>query len=485
MRLNRVSLSAPLLLALALSVALIAAGCGGDESLGGTGVTRGVADASADGDVWLTDTAARDADTPDAGAIDSGDTQPLSDADGFDSDADEDANPSDVPADSAPADAGEDVLEDAPADAIGATDVSDTAAAEDGSIDADSAEIGADVSTDIDDGPPPYCVDASGCNDGSACTTDSCVDGVCVHSASRVCSWPAESTAEAANLTEIGGLPFFGEFESDLSGAVWNPVSRELWLCRNNGPSMVWALVEDGTGSYRIATHGGQPAAWEEFGDAEAVAQADFGDANTVFVLSEGGGTVIEVDLSIGDSAVELNRWGLSAELGGTGAEGMTFVPDRFLAEQGFVDGAGTPYVSVNGMEGLMFIGHQNGGELFAYDLNRATGEHVFVGRYATAAAESAGLEFDRSTGQLFIWHDDDFDQLEVAWLSSTETDTGRRMDTIAVYDAPTPIPFASTNIEGIAIKPIDDCRGGARDFFMTIDGGRIWSFFLFADFPC
>ncbi len=336
-----------------------------------------------------------------------------------------------------------------------------------------------------DTGPTPYCTNPADCDDNSACTLDSCVDGVCVHESSTECTWPAERTRDATNLTSVGGSAINNAFSSDLSGALWNPVHRTLWLCRNNGPSAVWALEEDGAGGYRFATRGGQPAEWTDFGDAEAVAQADFNDDNTVYVLSEREGAIVEYDLSVGGTKVQRNHWDLSAQLTGSGAEGMTFVPDTFLAAQGFVDGSGTPYTSTSGMNGLMFVGHQARGQVFAYDLDRSTGAHIFVGVYETGAAETAGLEFDRSTGQLFLWHDADFDQLEVTHLSSTPTATGRKLDTLVTYEGPTPLSFMSTNIEGVAIKPIEDCSAGRRDLFLTIDGGRVWSLFLYLNFPC
>lgn len=336
-----------------------------------------------------------------------------------------------------------------------------------------------------DAGPQPYCTGASQCDDNSACTTDRCTDGVCVHESSTDCPWPAERTRDATNLTSVGGSALNNAFDSDLSGALWNPVHRTLWLCRNNGPSAVWALQEDGAGSYRFGQRAGQPAEWTDFGDAEAVAQADFNDNDTLYVLSEREGAIVEYDLSLGGIKVERNLWDLSAQLTGSGAEGMTFVPDTFLAAQGFVDEAGMPYTSTLGMNGLMFVGHQNGGQVFVYDLDRMTGSHFFVGAYETGAGETAGLEFDRSTGQLILWHDADFDQLEVTQLSSTPTATGRKLDTLVNYEGPAPISFMSTNIEGVAVKPIEDCTGGRRDLFLTIDGGRVWSLFVYFNFPC
>ena len=322
------------------------------------------------------------------------------------------------------------------------------------------------------------CIMDMDCDDGSSCTTDTCVANVCVHAAAGVCSWPAETTANATNLTPVGG----NDFGQDLSGAVWNPASRTLWLCRNGGPSKVWALVEDGAGGYQIDTAGGAMAEWSDFGDAEAVAQVDFSEPNIVYVLDEKAGAISEFDLSMGGVKVEQSHWDLSAELGGSGAEGMTFVPDAFLTAQGFVDQNGDPYVSTMGSGGLMFVGHQSQGELYVYDLNRADSTSLFVGRYETGGDETAGLEFDRSTGQLMLWHDAGIDQLEIVSLSSTLQGNERKMDTIVTYDSPSP---QNENLEGIAVQPIQDCVAGHRNLFMTIDDGGGMSLFLFSDYPC
>ena len=72
-------------------------------------------------------------------------------------------------------------------------------------------------------------------------------------------SWPAEPLGSATDLTDIEG-PGVNDFHYDLSGAVWNPVTRTLWVCRN-GPggsnSKLWAVVEDGGGGFEIDYRGG------------------------------------------------------------------------------------------------------------------------------------------------------------------------------------------------------------------------------------
>jgi len=305
---------------------------------------------------------------------------------------------------------------------------------------------------------------------------------VCLHYSEATCAWPAESHDEAVNLSDIEG-PITNGFWSNLSGAVWNPVSRTLWLVEN-GDGTIWAAVEDGDG-FAIAEPGGHRAEWNIEGDIEAITQADFSEENVIYVLNEWGAKVHEIDVSDPTDLVMSNTWDLGAYVG-PGAEALTFVPDEHLAAQGFVAADDAAYQSVHGMGGLMLVGEQGAGYINAFDLNRDTGEFIHVGRYATGRDETAGLEFDRSTGVLYIWHDDDYDELEAVHLSSTPAAEGPpRLDMIITYSAPALGLLMSSNREGIALAPIQDCVDGRRSLWMTTDGGQLWALTQFVLFPC
>jgi len=295
---------------------------------------------------------------------------------------------------------------------------------------------------------------------------------VFVASAEAQAPWPAEAIGDSNNLTEIEG-PGVNDFHSDLSAAVWNPITRTLWLGRN-GPggsnSKLWAVVEDGAGGFQIDSRLGNRGEWTSFGDLEGVTQADFSE-DVVFVMIEGEERIKEYDVSVYGTAVLNNDWNTRPHLprdGGSGAEGITFVPDSALAAAGFVDQQGDSYTSTGGMGGLMFVGHQNGGAIFVFDLNRATQGFVFVGEYLTGQNDTSGLEFDRSTGLLYVWHDAGIDVLSVSDLSSTPASGSvRQLNILRAYDGP-----SSQNNEGIAVYPAGECGGGERSFFMTTDDG-------------
>jgi hypothetical protein len=299
--------------------------------------------------------------------------------------------------------------------------------------------------------------------------------------------WPAEPWTSAQNLTAVEG-PGTNDFHVDLSGAAWNPATRRLWLCRN-GPtgatSKLWVLRED-AGSFAVDERAGSRGEWTGFGDLEAIAQASFAE-DTIFALIEGDEVIREYDVATYGVAVLRNTWNTRPFLplaGGMGDEGLTFVPDAFLAAHGFVDGAGTPRTSANGMGGLMFVGHQNGGRVYAFDLNRTTGAFAFVGAYRTGHDEVAELAFERSTGHLYALHGEGVNQVEVLSLASTVVGSERRLVAVGSYAPPTGMP-PGTNLEGLGLVATADCASGERSLFFTIDDGGGVSLVRFRRFPC
>lgn len=297
--------------------------------------------------------------------------------------------------------------------------------------------------------------------------------------------WPAESIYLARNLTGLEGPFWNNKFWNDLSGAVWNPDTRQLWVCRNTArESHIWLLQQDANGGFAISNKDGLRAEWVDFGDIEGLTLANLDEPETIYLIVERTGLIQEVDLSRYGAAELKNSWDVSGDMGGGwGAEAITFVPDRFLAEQGFVDAKGMPYQSKGGMGGLMLVGHEAGGIIYAFDLDRKNGTFSSVGRYQTDRAEVSGLEFDRSTGHLYIWHGGDFNQLEVARLSSSETGSGRKLDMIRGYNAPRYMIW--DNLEGIAITSTADCVNGKRSFFLATDHANFFSLMQYQSFPC
>lgn len=257
--------------------------------------------------------------------------------------------------------------------------------------------------------------------------------------------WPAETNTLATVLTGIDS----GLNVANWSGASWNPGTRTLWLACNSG--YFWALVEDGAGSFRVATNAaGTKAKWTSGGDMESICQVDYA-GSTVFLMDEDG-WIREYNATNYGVVSQLRNWdirGPCPEVGGAGSEGLAFVPDEYLQDQGFCDTNGNLYVSTNGMDGLMFVGHQSGGYVHVFDLNPAGTQFGYVGKYKTGQSETAGLEFDRSTGKLYIWHNTGANYLEVTRLTSYMDGSERRFQQLAEYIGP-----RAGNLEGFALLP-------------------------------
>jgi len=260
--------------------------------------------------------------------------------------------------------------------------------------------------------------------------------------------WPAEAWPSAKTFSHLD--PHFG---NNMSGACYNPETRTFWVCRNGRPSAFWALKEDGSGNLSIATNeAGTLAKYNSSGDLEGICQADY-KKDLVYLMVERLDKIREYDVSDYGKAILKNEWDVSAHVprrkANLGSEGITFVPDRWLKKAGFTDGDGKPYSSKGGMGGLMFVAHQDGGGIYVFDLDVGKTTSHFVGVYQSSRKESCGLEFDRSTGLLYIWHNIGNNFLEVTKLSSYKDGKDRRFVTMVELIGP-----KKGNLEGIAISP-------------------------------
>ena len=253
--------------------------------------------------------------------------------------------------------------------------------------------------------------------------------------------WPAESWDESEVLSHLDG-----DFKNNMSGACYNPETESFWVCCNGGPSAFWELQRGGDGNWGIL---GRYDLGQE--DLEGICQAGF-NTNVVYLMVEGEDLIQEV-VVLGDGrSVLRNEWNISEFVptkGGAGSEGITFVPDAWLQREGFTDADGNPAVSRGGMGGLMFVAHQRGGRIYVFDLSADSKAVRLVGVYKTAKDESSGLEFDRSSGLLYVWHNIGSNTLEITGLSSVAEDGERRLTSVAEFQGP-----KGGNLEGVAMTP-------------------------------
>lgn len=262
-------------------------------------------------------------------------------------------------------------------------------------------------------------------------------------------SWPSENWTSAVNLTSVmdpNGL-------TELSGLHWNPVRHRLYVIDDYGNVRVLLL--------NTATNTFSQIANKFISDGpEGITQVDY-EANEFFTVDENTYEIRKYTHSADFSNLTLAKyWSLLAppspmqNTGNSGPEGIAFVPDSFLSAIGFKGQVtGQLYTSVKGMGGLVFIAHQDEGYIWVFDLNPAIDNNfAYVGKYKTNRNESCDLEFDRSTGLLYILHNTGNNSLEVTDLSSTVIAGGRKFVVLNEYAIPN--PSGNTNIEGFAITP-------------------------------
>ena len=264
--------------------------------------------------------------------------------------------------------------------------------------------------------------------------------------------WPAPTWTSAINLTaamDANGV-------TDLSGLHFNSTNNRLYAVQGDGHVRVlqWNTTTNTFTQLASKTVTGGP---------EGITQANL-FANEFYVIDENNYEIRRYTHTTNFSSVTLfKHWNLLAspspmqDTGNTGPEGIVFIPDSYLSTIGFISQqTGQLYTSSKGMGGLFFIAHQDGGYVWAFDINPNTNDDfLYVGKYQTNTTESCDLSFDRSTGLLYILHNvAGNNKLEVTNLSTTATSGSNRKFVITnEYDVADPND-ANENIEGFAIVP-------------------------------
>lgn len=272
--------------------------------------------------------------------------------------------------------------------------------------------------------------------------------------------WPGEPWKSSVNLTSLAA----SDWQTNLSGAYWNPLRRHLWVVNNSG--FFHRLVEGGALGFQVDAIAGKPTRWAGGGDAEGITQAGNADSS-VLVLNEDG--YVEEYATTSTALRKLHSWDIrsvAAPVDGSGPEGIAFVPDAALTAQGFTDKAGKAYASRNGMGGLVFVAHQNGGEIHVFDCKREGNAVVHVASYTTGRGESSDLAFDASIGVLYVWHNIGSNTIEALRLSSRDIGAGRRgLIPIKEWYGP-----KTGNLEGMGIVP---AASGETWYFATDDDNQ------------
>jgi hypothetical protein len=262
-------------------------------------------------------------------------------------------------------------------------------------------------------------------------------------------SFPSVTWNNAVNLSSV--LP---AKSYELSGLYWNDSKKQLFIVCDDGKLIVLHL-ETNNQTFWLLT------AISNLGGPEGITQVD-NTTNEFHTIDENNYQIRKYALSTDYSKATLkNSWNLLSlpspmtDTGNTGPEGIAFVPDWFLKRIGFVSAVtGAVYQSTKGMNGLLFIAHQNGGYVWVFDVNPAVdNDFIFVGKYKTSESESCDLAFDNSTGYMYILHNTGSNYLEVTDLTTSIVKGEYKWNDAAEYFVPNP-SSGSTNVEGFALSP-------------------------------
>ena len=283
-------------------------------------------------------------------------------------------------------------------------------------------------------------------------------------------SWPGYDNVTSVDLT--------GYFLENLSGLSYQPVvdaqPAVLWAVQNY-PSVlykmhwngaVWVSVDiDGWSNGKTLKYSdgsGEP-------DAEDLTKPEW-DSNLVYICTERNGhesvprfSVLMYELD-GDATI-LNatmEWNLTADFivvnSNLGFEGITWVPDDFLVLNGFMDmNTGSTYdptLYPNHGSGLLFLGYEADGFIYAYSLNTNDGSYQRIASFSSGSDHVMSLSFDRDTGYLWSMCDNNCDgEHHVHYLDNS---TGQFLH-VASYARPSSMG-GNYDTEGFTTTPESAC---------------------------
>lgn len=263
-------------------------------------------------------------------------------------------------------------------------------------------------------------------------------------------AWPSSNWDVATNLSGI----MSSQGVEGLSGVHYNPSKKQLFLVQDHGRLKIIQLNEQSGNHMLLTDH-------NLGGDLEGITQINDTD-NEFWVIKENEHKIERYQYNNNFSSITtMHSWNLLLPQAGMnvtdngGPEGICFVPDSYLQKSGFVSSvSGLPYTSQKGMGGLIFIAHQNQGKIWVYDINMNLNDDlILVGVYNSNRNESCGLNFDRSTGLLYILHNIDNNYLEITDLSVSLVGQQYKFNLVQEFNVTVPTD-GSKNIEGVAVAP-------------------------------
>jgi len=297
--------------------------------------------------------------------------------------------------------------------------------------------------------------------------------------------WPGRNTVATVDGT--------GVFGGNLSGLFYEPAAPNvLWAVRN-GPSTLYRLVFDGT-AWAPEVGGGWDAGktlrypgGTGSPDAEDVTRAEPG-SSAIYVATErdnDNGNISRPSIlrfdgnQTGGELIATHEWNLASDLPVVGAnlglEAITWIPDSFLVAHSFFDAAAgrayDPSLYPGHGTGLVFVGLEATGGIFAYALDHVGGGFTRIATIASGDPSSKAVTFDRDTG--YLWAHCGVpcgNQTAVLAIDTTlGSPTFGRFVVLRRFARASTMPDLAN--EGIAIAPDAQCAGGFKDYFWADDG--------------
>jgi len=282
-------------------------------------------------------------------------------------------------------------------------------------------------------------------------------------------------------------------FTGDLSGLDYEPSGTSadgtLWAVQN-GDGLLYRIVSDGAGGWAPATDSGWTAGKalrypDGTGrvDAEGVTVTGDSSDGGVYVSSERNNaassvsrpSVLRYDVAAAGGATTLvatQEWDLAADFPGLGAnaglEGVTWVPDAWLTERGFVDestgAAYDPAARPGHGDGLFFVGVEGTASVYAYALS-TDGSAERVATIATSFDLVADVQFDADLDALWVVCDEACSGRTALF----DVDASGAFAEQVVYEAPLNADRGLAN-EGFAVADAATCTDGVRQTFYADD---------------
>ncbi|WP_139084350.1 lamin tail domain-containing protein [Nesterenkonia sp. F] len=306
-------------------------------------------------------------------------------------------------------------------------------------------------------------------------------------------SWPGGADVAVADEADLVGEDLSGLYhqsgEDDSTGT--------LWAVENDGGTL-FQLTEHEDGTWR-PVEGWAAGRTLGYPDHEGTVDAEgvtMDGEGAVYAASERDNdagsvsrpSVLRYELGGGDgeTLTATDEWNLAEDFEGLGAnqglEGVTWVPDEWLTEAGFVDqstgAAYDPAAYPDHNDGLFVVGVEGTGSIYAYALG-VDGSAERIATIEPSLDVVAEVQFDAERDQLWAACDDACDG-RITTL--TVDDTGAFAEESS-YQRPEGMENLAN--EGFAIAAADQCTDGTVPTFYADDGDEGDHSLRTGTFPC